>query len=107
MSMACQILSTTEVNLWKFTLPDGRGFAKALGFMAPCIHDKSLWPYQHDVQYWDDWPVRQPSLLFGGLALERPEWIQLWQKLNPDPTVEEIIRNFPYRQPLLWLRVAS
>ena len=103
MSMACQILSTAEVNLWKFTMPDGRGFSKALGFMTPYIHDKSSWPYQHDVQYWVDWPVRQPSLLFGGLALERPEWIRLWQKLNPDPTVDEIIRNFPYRQPLLWL----
>jgi hypothetical protein len=41
-------------------------------------------------------------LLFGGLALREPKYIELWKRLDPDPTVEEVVRNFPVRQPLLW-----
>jgi hypothetical protein len=54
--------------------------------------------------YFDQWPVRHPSLLFAGLALGEPAYIDLWKTLNPDPTVEEVIRNYPLRQPLLWVR---
>jgi hypothetical protein len=71
--------------------------------MYPFIADKGQWPYKHDVQYWDDWPVRQPSLLFAGVALHQEKYLQLWRRLDPDPKVEEIIRNFPIRQPILWL----
>jgi hypothetical protein len=28
----------------------------------------------------------------------------LWKKLNPDPTVEEVVRNYFIRQPVLWSR---
>ena len=28
---------------------------------------------------------------------------ELWKKLNPDPTVEEVIRNYFIRQPVLWI----
>ena len=103
MATTCQILSTPKDNLWKFTLPDGRGIASAVAFMFPFLADKKRWPHPPDVQYFDDFPVRQPSLLFAGLALSRPEYIDLWRKLDPDPTVEEIIRNFPIRQPVLWV----
>ena len=103
MGTLCQILSTADDNLFHFTLPDGRGYGKAIAFMFPFIADKSNWPYRHDVEYWNDWPVRQPSLLFGGIALSRPEYFPVWRRLNPDPTVPEIIRNCPIRQPLLWL----
>jgi hypothetical protein len=41
--------------------------------------------------------------LFAGLALGRPEYLALWRKLDADPTVEEVVRNFPVRQPLLWV----
>jgi hypothetical protein len=53
--------------------------------------------------YYGQWPVRQASLLFAGLGLTKPEYIALWRKLNPELTVEEIIRNSPIRQPLLWV----
>jgi hypothetical protein len=53
--------------------------------------------------YFDQWPVRHPALLFGGLALEQPEYIALWRTLDPDPTVDEVIRNYFIRQPLLWV----
>jgi hypothetical protein len=103
MTMVCQMLSSRSDNLWTFELPDGRGIRKALAFMAPYIADKKAWPHKPDVMYFDDWPVRQPSLLFGGLALDKPDYVALWRTLNPDPTVEEVVRNFFIRQPILWL----
>ena len=52
--------------------------------------------------YDNAWTVRQPCLLFAGLALAKPEYLALWRKLDADPTVEEVLRNYPVRQPLLW-----
>jgi hypothetical protein len=103
MAMVCQVLSTQKDNLWSFTLPDGRGIGKAMEFMVPYIANKKTWPYKHDVMYYDEWPVRHPSLLFAGIALERPPYIALWKKLDPDPAVDEVIRNYPFRQPVLWV----
>jgi hypothetical protein len=76
-----------------------------VAFMFPFIKDKSSWPYKHDVEHFDDFPVRQPSLLFAGVAYGEADYIALWngKTLNPDPTVPEVIRNFPVRQPLLWM----
>jgi hypothetical protein len=48
------------------------------------------------------WPMRQASLLFAGIALRRPDYIDLWSTLPADSDVEEVIRNFFIRQPLLW-----
>jgi hypothetical protein len=53
--------------------------------------------------YWNDWPVRQPSLIFGALAAGRRDWLETWERLDPDPAVEEVRRNFPIRQPVLWV----
>ncbi len=103
MSAICQILSSAGDNLWAFRTPDGRGVENALAFMYPYIKDKSKWQYPPDVMYFDQWPVRESSLLFGGLALKHPDYIALWKTLNSDPTVEEVIRNFPIRQPVLWI----
>jgi hypothetical protein len=107
MAAACQILSTAKDNLWTFELSDGRGIRKALAYMVPFIADKSKWPHKPDVMYHEGWPVRHVSLLFGGLALNQPDYIALWQRLNPDPTVDEIVRNYPIRQPVLWLGITS
>jgi len=103
LATACHILSIGQDSLWEFELPDGRGMRKALEYMFPYIADKTSWPLPADVQYFDQWPVRQPSLLFAGLGLSRMDYLELWRRLNPDPTVAEVIRNFPIRQPLLWL----
>jgi len=103
LSTICQILSRPGDSLWAFTTPDGRGMKKAIAYMFPFIEDKKRWTLKPDVEYFDALPVRQPSLLFGGLAYDQPEWIALWKRLNPDPTVGEIIRNFPIRQPVLWI----
>ena len=99
----CQSLSTENDDLWTFTTPDGRGIQKMMAFMYPFINDKSTWPFKHDVEHWDDFPVRQPGLLFSGLAYDQQDYIALWKRLNPDPVVPEVIRNYPVRQPLLWM----
>jgi hypothetical protein len=98
----CQILSTGKDNLWIFALPDGRSVARALAYMFPYIKDKKSWPLKPDVMYDEDWPMRQNSLLFGGEALDHPEYIALWMTLPPDSRVDEVIRNFFIRQPVLW-----
>ena len=43
-----------------------------MAFMYPFIADKKKWPHKPDVMYWDEWPIRHASLLFGGLALDKP-----------------------------------
>lgn len=104
MANLCQILSTKEENMFAFTTPDGKNMALGLQFLFPYIKDKTQWPYQQDVMYWDQWPVRQSSLLFGGLALHNEKYLKLWQSLNSDFTSPEIIRNMPMRYPLLWIK---
>ncbi len=103
MAMVCQILSTSQDNLWAYTTPDGKSMCKAVEFMYPYIKDKSTWPYKPDVMYYDLWPVRQPSLLFAGIAFNESKYVELWKSLNPDPDNEEVLRNFPIRQPVLWV----
>jgi hypothetical protein len=103
MAAICQILSTPENNLWTFELPDGRGMRKAIDYMMPYVRNKNEWPLKPDVMYDNEWPMRQSSLLFAALALNRPDYIAVWKKLPADSSVEEVIRNFFIRQPLLWI----
>jgi hypothetical protein len=103
LSTVCQILSTTQDNLFTFQLPDGRGMRRVLAFMYPFIANKKSWPHPPDVEYFEQFPLRHPSLLFAGLAYSAAEYLSLWKTLNPDPTVEEAVRNYPIRQPVLWV----
>jgi hypothetical protein len=103
MSAICQILSTESDDLWKYTLRDGRNMKAAIAFMAPYISDKSAWKYPADVMFYELYPVRHPSLLFGGIAYNSKQYIDLWDRLDADPKNEEVIRNFPIRQPVLWV----
>ena len=103
MAAICQLLSTPEDNLWTFELSDGRGMRKAMDFMAPYLRNKKSWPHPADLMYDEQWPMRQSSLLFAGLALRRTDYIELWKKLPADSSVEEIVRNFFIRQPVLWV----
>ena len=75
-----------------------------MAFMFPYIQNKGSWPHRPDVEYFQYWPIRQPSLLFAGLALSKSEYIKVWQTLPAEPEVEEIVRNNPIRQPLLWVK---
>ena len=95
------LLGGSELVNWQTA--DGRSIGGAIGWMAPYIADKTKWPLAPDIEYFEGFPVRQPSLLFGGLAQQRSDWLDLWQRLDPDPAIGEVVRNFPVRQPLLWL----
>ena len=98
----CQIVSETGDNLWNFTTADGRGVRKAVEYMFPFIQDKKKWKLKPDVMYFEYWPMRQESLLFAGLAYDRPDYIEVWKKLPADSDVDEVIRNYFIRQPVLW-----
>lgn len=103
MAAICQILSTKEDNLWDFSLTDGRNIKKGIEFMFPFIKNKQDWTYPQDVMFYEYYPVRQPSLLFAGVAFSEQKYIELWKLLDPDPKNEEVVRNYPIRQPILWL----
>ncbi len=103
LGMCSRVLSDGEHDLWAFHPDGGSGLKEAFAFYYPYVKDKSKWPYRHDVEYFDDLPVRQPCWLFAGLAYRKPEYLALWQELNPNSKVPEVIRNNPVRQPLLWM----
>jgi len=69
----------------------------------PFIADKSKWPFAKDIYIWDEWPVRQSSLLFAGLAYENEDYINTFLRLPANPIHPEVIRNLPVRHPAIWL----
>ncbi|MFD0941108.1 alginate lyase family protein [Pedobacter boryungensis] len=103
MTTLCQILSDKENDLFAFKLPDGRTMKKGIEYMYPFVADKSTWPFPKDVMYWDNWPVAQPFLIFGAKQFKNDAWLNTWKKLDHQPKVEEVIRNLPIRNPLIWL----
>jgi Alginate lyase len=103
MATICEILSTPNDNLWTFTLQDGRGMLKAMQYMYPYLKEKKTWPLKPDVMYDAEWPMRQNSLLFAGLAFENSDYLELWKTLKADSSVDEVMRNFFIRQPVLWV----
>ena len=103
MATLCQSLEGVGTDALTFQLPVGRGICKAAEFLYPYLRDKNAWPYPKDVEHFEALPVRSPGLLFAGLACDRQQYITLWKTMNPDPTDREIIRNYPIRQPLLWV----
>jgi len=103
MATLCQILSTPKDNLWNFETPDGKSIKKGIDYLYPFIADKSKWALPPDVMYWANWPVAQPFMLFGANAYQEQNWFNTWKKLDHNPQVEEVIRNLPIRNPLIWL----
>jgi Alginate lyase len=103
MATLCQSLKTRDLDMAAFHLSDGRGVCLAAAFLYPYLKDKSRWPYAKDVEHFDALPVRSPGLLFAGIACGQAQYLALWKTMDPDPTDREIIRNYPIRQPLLWV----
>jgi hypothetical protein len=99
----CQSLRGLAPDPTRFQLSDGRGLCKAAEFIYPFLKNKNSWKWAKDVEHFDSLPVRSPGLLFSGIACHKHEYVSLWKTLNPDPTDKEIIRNYPIRQPLLWV----
>jgi len=103
MATCCHLLSTKDDDLWTFATPDGRTMRKAIDFITPYVRDKSKWPHKPDVMFHEFWPVRSPALLFAAVAYKEPAYFDLWKTLEANPTNEEVIRNLPLRQPVLWV----
>ena len=103
MTTICQILSTKGNNLWEFETSDGKSIKKGIAFLYPFIENKNTWTFQKDVMYWDEWPVAQPSLVFGAVAYNNQSYLGTWKRLDHVPEVDEVIRNLPVRNPLIWL----
>lgn len=105
MATICQELSMPGDDLWQYTLSNERSIGKGISFLYPYIVNKNTWAWQKDVMYWEQWPVAQPFLIFGAIALQKPEWFQTWQGLEHDPAEEEVIRNLPVRNPTIWFHI--
>jgi hypothetical protein len=99
----CQSLKGLAPDPPAFQLADGRGLAKAAEFIYPFIKDKTAWKWARDVEHFEALPVRSPGLLFAGIAGHEQKYLDLWKTLNPDPEDRETLRNYPIRQPLLWV----
>jgi len=103
MATICHILSSGKESLWDFKLEDGRTLKTAVDFIFPYVVNKNTWNYPPDVMYWDEWPVAQPFLVFGYMKYGHKKWLRRWKKLNHFPQNDEVIRNLPVRNPLIWL----
>lgn len=103
MATNCLILSDKENDFWSFKMQDGRSIKKAIEYMVPFVQNKAQWPLKPDVMYWDEWPVAHPAFLFGAIQYNNLEWFELWKNNEHFYEVEEVLRNMPLRNPLLWL----
>jgi hypothetical protein len=100
----CQVLSVPEDNLWEYKTKDGKSIRKGIDYLYPFVADKKSWPLPPDVMHWNEWPVAQPFLIFGADAFDRRNWFTTWEKLDHAPAGDEIIRNWPVRNPLIWMQ---
>jgi hypothetical protein len=105
-AILCVLLSTAEEDLWKFKLPDGNTPLKSTEFIYPYLADKNKWLGDgrgKDILHWDNWPAREPCLLFAYAETGESKYFDLWKKLNPDPSDLEVRRNIAITQPILWI----
>jgi hypothetical protein len=101
---AAWLLSTKDDDLWAYETADGRGVVKAIDYMIPYIRDRKSWPLPPDVMYDDQWPMRHPVLFLAAMSgVDGKDLLDLWTTLPADSDVEEVVRNFFVRQPLLWV----
>ena len=103
MTILCQVLSTPTNDLFAYETTDGKSIKKGIEFMYPFIADKSKWTLKPDVMYWNQWPVAQPSLIYGANAYQNEKWFNTWKSLEHNPQVGEVIRNLPIKYPFLYL----
>lgn len=103
MGALAHVLSTEEDDLWTYQVGNGASLATAVDYILPFIQNKSSWPYDPDVMYFDELPVRYNFLLFAACDMDHKSTMKEWKKLDADPVSREMIRNMPIRQPLLWV----
>lgn len=103
MTTICHILSTENENLWEYTTPDSKNMQKGVSYLFSYVKDKSRWPFDQDIMFWEEWPVAHPFLLFSFLNSYNKDYYKVWAGLEHFPVNEEVIRNLPIRHPLIWL----
>jgi len=103
MTMVCLILSDKNHDLFNYETPDGKSLRKGIEFLYPFVADKARWTFNKDVMYWDNWPVAHPFLVFGAGAFGVRSWFRTWKNLDHFPSNEEVIRNLPVRNPVIWM----
>jgi hypothetical protein len=103
MTTICHVLSSDQGELWDFVTKDGRTLRMAIDYMYPFVLNKKSWTYAPDVMYWNDWPVAQPFLVFGYKKYKEKKWWRTWKRLDHFPETDEVIRNLPIRNPLIWM----
>jgi hypothetical protein len=101
--MVCLILSDRKNDLFNYHTPDGKSLRKGIEFLYPFVADKTKWTYGMDVMYWDEWPVAHAFLVFGAYKFGVKAWLETWKILDHFPLNEEVIRNLPVRNPLIWM----
>jgi hypothetical protein len=102
-AMICLILTDSNNDLFSYMTNDGKSLKKGIEFIYPFVTDKNKWPFKKDVMYWDNWPVAHPFLLFGSHIYKNINWFNTWKSLDHFPANDEVIRNLPVRNPVIWM----
>ena len=105
----CALLTEPGQDEWNFTLPDGRGFRRALDFMYAYLLDKDRWlaaGHPRDNFHWETRPMREPALLFATAIYGDDKYFQLWlqedESRNDSASIESR-RSQGITQPILWV----
>jgi hypothetical protein len=104
---ACQLLASPFDLLWDYDLQDGPGMRIVAAHLYPVILRPEKWNYMADADHFIELPGPRPALLFAGRAYNRPEYVDLWRKLDAQPVPANLAEAFPIRQPLLWTERAA
>jgi hypothetical protein len=104
---ACQLLASPFDLLWDYELQDGPGMRSVAAHLYPVILHPEKWGYMADADHFTELPGPRPALLFAGRAYNRPEYVDLWRKLDVLPVPSNLAEAFPIRQPLLWTERAA
>jgi hypothetical protein len=104
---ACQLLASPFDLLWDYDLQDGPGMRIVAAHLYPVILRPDKWGYMADADHFIELPGPRPALLFAGRAYNRPEYVDLWRKLDALPVPTNLAEAFPIRQPLLWTERAA
>jgi peptidoglycan/xylan/chitin deacetylase (PgdA/CDA1 family) len=107
MSVTAFILSDESVDLWNYSLPDGRGLKLGLGFMMPYIEDIKKWPFEKDVSDFKDQPGQRPFILLGSLSQGNAGWFSLWKTIGMKYSGDENRRSSILKNPILWIGLSK
>ena len=102
-ALLAKTLSTPEEDLWNYQGKNG-SIKKAWNYMTPFIKNKEIWPLDPDIQHFNEIPIQSPGILFAAMAYQDSTLLTTWKQLSPVRQSPEIDRNFPLRQPVLWLK---